>query len=179
MLAANGVQVPGFDPGVVYLGNFQIGPLTGNGTLLFAAVIEGPGVPAQTAIFLTDQTGTPHPVLTPGLRINTAPVGEPKELRTLSGFLVGAMNELGEVAFKALFTDNAIAVMTVSLGVGCYANCDGSTAEPVLNVNDFSCFLQRFAAGDSYANCDGSTQVPVLNVNDFQCFLASFAAGCE
>jgi uncharacterized membrane protein len=29
----------------------------------------------------------------------------------------------------------------------CYANCDGSTAQPILNVADFTCFLQRFAAG--------------------------------
>jgi hypothetical protein len=60
----------------------------------------------------------------------------------------------------------------------CYANCDGSTASPVLNVNDFVCFQNHFAAGDSYANCDGSTGVPVLNVNDFVCFQNSFAAGC-
>ncbi len=60
----------------------------------------------------------------------------------------------------------------------CYANCDASTTPPVLNVNDFNCFLNRFAAGDSYANCDGSTTPPVLNVNDFNCFLNRFAAGC-
>jgi hypothetical protein len=60
----------------------------------------------------------------------------------------------------------------------CYANCDGSTTAPVLNVLDFGCFLNRFAAGDSYANCDGSTTSPVLNVLDFGCFLNSFAAGC-
>jgi hypothetical protein len=62
---------------------------------------------------------------------------------------------------------------------GCYANCDGSTIEPVLNVADFSCFLGKFAAGDPYANCDGSTIEPVLNVADFSCFLAKFAAGCR
>jgi hypothetical protein len=60
----------------------------------------------------------------------------------------------------------------------CYANCDGSTIAPVLNVNDFICFQNRFAAGDSYANCDGSTIAPVLNVNDFICFQTQFAAGC-
>jgi hypothetical protein len=60
----------------------------------------------------------------------------------------------------------------------CYANCDESTTPPVLNVADFSCFLQRFAAGDSYANCDLSTTPPVLNVADFGCFLQAFAAGC-
>jgi hypothetical protein len=60
---------------------------------------------------------------------------------------------------------------------GCYANCDGSTTTPVLNVADFTCFLQRYAAGESYANCDGSTTTPVLNVADFTCFLQRYAAG--
>jgi hypothetical protein len=60
----------------------------------------------------------------------------------------------------------------------CYANCDASTASPVLNVADFSCFLTKFAAGDSYANCDGSPAAPVLKVADFSCFLTKFAAGC-
>jgi sugar lactone lactonase YvrE len=61
----------------------------------------------------------------------------------------------------------------------CYANCDQSTTAPVLNVLDFSCFLNRFAAGDTYANCDNSTTPPVLNVLDFSCFLNKFAAGCS
>ena len=60
----------------------------------------------------------------------------------------------------------------------CYPNCDGSTTSPILNVLDFSCFLNRFAAGDPRANCDGSTNPPVLNVLDFSCFLNSFASGC-
>jgi hypothetical protein len=61
----------------------------------------------------------------------------------------------------------------------CYPNCDHSTTSPCLNVLDFSCFLNSFAAGDSYANCDHSTTPPVLNVLDFSCFLNSFAAGCS
>jgi hypothetical protein len=61
----------------------------------------------------------------------------------------------------------------------CYANCDGSTTSPVLNVNDFVCFNNRFAAGDTWANCDGSTTAPILNVNDFVCFNNRFAAGCS
>jgi hypothetical protein len=60
----------------------------------------------------------------------------------------------------------------------CYANCDHSTIQPCLNVGDFGCFLNAFAAGDSYANCDNSTIPPVLNVGDFGCFLNQFAAGC-
>jgi hypothetical protein len=60
----------------------------------------------------------------------------------------------------------------------CYPNCDGSTAPPALNVQDFSCFLGKFASGDPYANCDASTTPPTLNVQDFSCFLQKFAAGC-
>lgn len=67
----------------------------------------------------------------------------------------------------------------VSARIGGYANCDGSTAAPAVNVNDFQCFLNRFAAGDSYANCDGSTAIPSLNVNDFQCFINEFASTCH
>jgi hypothetical protein len=57
----------------------------------------------------------------------------------------------------------------------CYANCDGSTDTPVLNINDFACFLDRFAAGHPTADCDASGS---LNVLDFMCFLNAFAAGC-
>jgi parallel beta-helix repeat protein len=63
-------------------------------------------------------------------------------------------------------------------GGSCYPNCDASTTPPILNIADFSCFLQKFAAGDPYANCDASTVPPILNVADFSCFLTSFAAGC-
>ena len=66
----------------------------------------------------------------------------------------------------------------VEARLGGYANCDQSTVAPVLNVLDFACFLNRFAAGESYANCDNSTTPPVLNVLDFSCFLNAFAAGC-
>jgi hypothetical protein len=68
--------------------------------------------------------------------------------------------------------------LTLTLIPMCYANCDDSTVAPVLNANDFLCFLNQFAQGQPYANCDGSTVLPVLTPNDFQCFLNQFAAGC-
>ena len=61
----------------------------------------------------------------------------------------------------------------------CYPNCDASTGSPILNVNDFVCFSQRFAARDPYANCDHSTEPQPLNVADFVCFTQQFAAGCR
>jgi hypothetical protein len=86
------------------------------------------------------------------------------------------------IRFVAAITDTCGTVTsnpaTLTVRAGGYANCDDSTAPPVLNVADFTCFLQKYAAGDAYANCDGSTTAPVLNVADFTCFLQSFAAGC-
>jgi hypothetical protein len=70
---------------------------------------------------------------------------------------------------------------------GCYANCDASTVQPILNVDDFTCFVNEYAAGQnlpsaqqiaSYANCDQSTIAPVLNIDDFTCFVNQFAQGC-
>jgi hypothetical protein len=51
-------------------------------------------------------------------------------------------------------------------------------AAPLLNTGDFSCFIQKFSAGDAYANCDRSTTPPVLNIGDFVCFMQGFARGC-
>lgn len=67
---------------------------------------------------------------------------------------------------------------TLAGSFACYPNCDASTVAPALNVNDFVCYLNRFASGDPFANCDASTTAPALNVLDFYCFLNSFAAGC-
>jgi hypothetical protein len=60
----------------------------------------------------------------------------------------------------------------------CYANCDGSSGVPILNVNDFLCFQNLYAQGSSLANCDNSTTEPTLNVLDFICFQSAFATGC-
>jgi hypothetical protein len=60
----------------------------------------------------------------------------------------------------------------------CYANCDLSTTPPILNVLDFTCYLNKFTAGHPYANCDMSTTAPALNVLDFTCFLNKFTTGC-
>lgn len=65
------------------------------------------------------------------------------------------------------------------LGTVCYANCDGSSVQPVLTANDFQCFINKYASNDPYANCDGSTVEPVLTANDFQCFINNYAGGCS
>jgi hypothetical protein len=76
-------------------------------------------------------------------------------------------------------SSTATSITNIWVQPPCYPNCDHSVTPPVLNVADFFCFLNAFAAGDTYANCDASTTPPVLNVVDFSCFLNAFAAGCS
>lgn len=101
--------------------------------------------------------------------------GEHSAVAILYGF-----DPNGNPLYVQAYVDGVFGSVLIPFGLAaqCYANCDGSTAVPVLNVNDFQCFLNRYAAGDPYANCDGSTAAPVLNINDFQCFLNQFAVGC-
>jgi hypothetical protein len=89
------------------------------------------------------------------------------------------------LSFDVVYTPFSVIVQIGS--ATCYANCDGSTVQPVLNVEDFTCFINEFAQAQilthaqqisSYANCDGSTIAPVLNVDDFTCFINAFAQGC-
>ncbi|MFG0284026.1 MAG: right-handed parallel beta-helix repeat-containing protein [Phycisphaerales bacterium JB039] len=56
--------------------------------------------------------------------------------------------------------------------VVCYPDCDGSGE---LDLFDFLCFQNAFAAGDPYADCDGSG---ALDLFDFLCFQNEFATGC-
>jgi len=106
----------------------------------------------------------------------TASGGNPVVL-TISGV---QLSDAGTYDLVMTHACASVATMPARITVTsvCYANCDNSTAIPVLTANDFQCFLNKFAAQDPYANCDHSTNPPTLNANDFQCFLNFFAAGC-
>ena len=108
---------------------------------------------------------------------------------TASGSSILGSNSIQLTISNVSLTDEAIYDVVVTNACGninsagaelrvCYANCDCSSTAPTLNVADFTCFLQRFAAANPSANCDLSTTSPVLNVADFTCFLQRFAAGC-
>jgi glucose/arabinose dehydrogenase len=99
------------------------------------------------------------------------------ELNPPGGPAISTVSSFGEDANGELYI-TSLAGNLFRLVPTCYANCDSSTTAPVLNVADFTCFLQRFAASDCFANCDNSTEPPRLNVADFTCFLQRFAAGC-
>jgi len=109
-----------------------------------------------------------------------APAGVPGNSHTImiSTASLGPVN--GTVTITSSDPDQPQRVVQVTgeIIAGCYPNCDNSTIPPVLNVNDFFCFLNRYAQGDSYANCDNSTIPPVLNISDFLCFVNVYAGGC-
>ncbi|MEX2219072.1 MAG: matrixin family metalloprotease [Phycisphaerales bacterium] len=98
---------------------------------------------------------------TPTLRISPVKMGD------AGNYSISATNGCG----------NTIST-SVALTVSCAPNCDESTTPPILNVADFSCFLNRFAANDPWANCDGSSGFPTHNILDMICFINKFAAGC-
>jgi hypothetical protein len=100
-------------------------------------------------------------------------------LASLAAFRISA--EFGSQVEETVGLDE------VRIRAACYANCDESTVAPVLNVDDFTCFVNSYALAQSlphaqqvshYANCDGSTVAPALNVDDFTCFINRYALGC-
>ncbi|MFG0284503.1 MAG: GC-type dockerin domain-anchored protein, partial [Phycisphaerales bacterium JB039] len=54
----------------------------------------------------------------------------------------------------------------------CYPDCDG---DGKLDIFDFLCFQNAFAAGELQADCDGDG---ALDIFDFLCFQNEFGAGC-
>jgi hypothetical protein len=169
-----GSSPPGLE-GATLAGMSQIVGYTASGQIAVGAGVMDPELGPQSVLLLIDPDGRVRKVAASGERFNADGQGN---LRTVEIIVPGGLSETGEVAFRLRFTDGTEGHYGASVGAGCYANCDGSPTPPVLNVADFTCFLQRFAAVEPYANCDGSTQTPVLNVGDFTCFLQRFAAGC-
>jgi hypothetical protein len=102
----------------------------------------------------------------------------------------GEIKDIVEIGIRVMGPgDDAALVDSISMvskGTHCEANCDASETAPVLNINDFLCFVNEYSkalgASDkaaSYANFDKSVAAPVLNVNDFVAFMNAFAAGCN
>jgi hypothetical protein len=140
------------------------------------------GVGDDLQLGLTTSTGRLHQH--PAYQL-TAPASPGIYMVELEAWFAAPGSGVSEPFFVLFSHDESLAVLEAAfewvdqnLARTCYANCDRSTTAPVLNVEDFTCFINRFAHGDCYANCDRSTTPPVLNVEDFTCFLSRFAQGC-
>jgi hypothetical protein len=160
-------------------GMVNLGALPG-ATISFAAAVSGDGAAVVgNSVF---PTGSPRAFLwTSALGVVDLNDYLPTLGIDLSGWVLtnatGASADGGTIVGTGIHngaTEGWVAVLRAA----CAANCDGSTAAPILNINDFICFQAAFAAGESGANCDHSTAAPVLNINDLICFQALFAAGC-
>ncbi len=167
---------------------WEYNALGGNPGLIFTQSPESLSLtPGQTAVFHVAATGA-KPV-TIQWRRNGQPLQNGGNVSgvTTGTLTIGPVVRADEGIIDALVTDAcgpAVSLRGVlGVTVPCYANCDQSTGAPMINANDFQCFLNTYAAGcgdptNCYVNCDGSTIAPILTANDFQCFLNAYAAGC-
>jgi hypothetical protein len=191
-----GAHVPGTSYGMSLV---QPPTINDAGQIAFTALVSGQSLPPYGGplVLWASSRGVLHAVAVTGRPIEVAP----GVLRTIDdeywlGIWPGGSNDgsqrslssRGELIFTAVFTGGTSGVLIATLGdETCYPNCDQSTVPPILNVDDFTCFINEFATAQflphqqqvaHYANCDGSTVAPVLNVDDFTCFINAFAAGC-
>jgi hypothetical protein len=60
----------------------------------------------------------------------------------------------------------------------CYANCDASTVAPILSASDFIAFSTATRRGIRTPTAMCRRLRRVLNVGDFTCFINKYAAGC-
>jgi hypothetical protein len=89
--------------------------------------------------------------------------------------LVATPTALAVIGPRAMVSGRQVESLLVYSLSGCLADVD---ANCLLNANDFVAFQSLYAAGNPLANCDQSTLPPILDVNDFICFLGAFAASC-
>lgn len=95
-----------------------------------------------------------------------------------------------ELRPPALVVHNAAGPVNATLtNPACWANCDGSTTTPILNVLDFTCFQNAWATAASQNSAGGPMDAPTLlhadcdhdltpTLLDFGCFLNAFTIGC-
>jgi hypothetical protein len=170
------------------------------------ADVQGLTADASGQLYGVGVTGTGGTLLsisrtTGAATVINAAMGAGTDIQTIEWF-EGSTAWIGRTNLRTVDLVTGISTVIGTMGIAdvrglaavrqsspvCYANCDGSTVSPILNVDDFTCFINEFAAGSNlplaqqithYANCDGSTISPALNVDDFTCFINAFAQGCR
>jgi hypothetical protein len=198
-----GEHPAGSPPAAVYLGQSAdaqfgwavggAGDVDGDGRpdlLVGARMQSAPGLPAAGRMYLFSGANTST---APFATVNGAAANDwlGNSVGSAIGFKVlGRGTPVAGIPYADVTASNqgAAGMYDPCTAAPCYANCDQSTTPPILNVEDFSCFINQFASAQGlahelqlthYANCDQSTTPPVLNVEDFSCFINRFSQGCR
>jgi hypothetical protein len=159
-----GFPDPNLQGGVFAMTVFDDG--TGPALIASGAFSHAGGIPARNIAKWNGQTWAP---LGAGIGAAATQMAVANDGRGESLFVVGDIFSAGGGSVRR------IAQYVGCKGGQCYADCDNNR---LLNANDFICFLNTYAAKDPYANCDGSSASPVMTAADFQCFLNKYAQGC-
>jgi len=106
LLAHEGDQVPGLDPGVLFDGLNRFLSFGDNGQAAFLAFLRGTGVNGSnnTGLFLTDLAGEIQLVLRTGSLFE---VGSTRDQRTIAILVPGHLNAAGELPVEIDFTDGS------------------------------------------------------------------------
>ncbi|MFN0132600.1 MAG: choice-of-anchor tandem repeat NxxGxxAF-containing protein [Phycisphaerales bacterium] len=206
LIAQEGQVAPRLADSPVFAG-FSEPWLDSAGRVVFTARLTGPSVTRtnNAVLYAADPAGDLWPLARTGDLFTVAPgdtrvidqiivdSGPPRSGREALRSYDAPGYAFSRLAVQLIFRNAALpAPQQITRGIfmaefGCYANCDGSVVAPALNVADFVCFLNRFAADQAlpalqqsgaYSNCDGSITPPAINIADFICFLNRFGAGC-
>ena len=97
-------------------------------------------------------------------------------LQQFQGNLIlgGGFSDIGCASGSPYFT-NANGLASWGCSDGCYADCDQSTGQGVLDIFDFLCFQSDFVFSNEDADCN---QDCMLDIFDFLCFQNAFVGGC-
>ena len=158
-------------------------------TQVTADPVINAGLPSQFQFLVTNIGGGTNTVMLPkpGATVfyqSDALGGQPGLVgsdvgggRVIHFSTVNGEDQLNDANFSRLFSN--VMEWAAQAAGACYADCDTSTGQGVLDIFDFLCFGNRFAANDPYAcDCDTSTGPGICDIFDFLCFGNAFSAGC-
>lgn len=120
LIAHSGDQAPELPPGVVFhtfsTTNDQFitrQPLNDAGQIAFGANLDGNGIDDSNnfGLWATDPAGTLRLIVRTGDLLEVVP----GEFRTISGLKAGGFNNIGQVAFRATFTDGSQGLFVSSI----------------------------------------------------------------
>ena len=195
LIAREGDQVPGAEDGLRF-GNFQLLNLEFNaaGQIAFRAFVTTDGACFDSAIFATDLDGQLIEIVRGGdvIDVNDDPLVE--DLRTVDGLGFASngggftpnggnnngvssrsLNDRGQLAFAASFTDGSEAIIVSNGAVFSEVRLGDVNQDGIVNFFDISAFISVLIAGDFQAEADTNEDgvVDFLDIIQFVAFLST------